>query len=373
MQSADILIVEHRSLFRRGLRKRLGDGGHRVLAQVDSGAEALRLMEGIRPDVVMMAHDLPDADGVSVCREIRAIGYETKVLLIVLDEVDSDEDFHLTALLAGAVGCVRRTIPAERWLQAVDYVLRGGALFQMGAIRRALQQGAQIGQFNIDDVTDPTTLSAANEIYRLLVVEVPSLFRTGLVACLEGGGYHAVREASSADQAMDILVDWPAELVIAGVELPGINGFALAREIREVYPNTTVLLTGWRVEDKDVQIRACQAGAVGCVSKYLSEDEFVTIITGALSGKTFFPDHDESELGYRSLFDEAGEPLTPREEDVIELIAAGQTNKQIAETLRISERTVDKHVRSILGKLNVSSRTEAAVLWVQRTPIVTAD
>lgn len=366
MQSANILIVDHPSLFRTGLHKHLEGDGHRVWGLAQTGEETLALVRELQPDVVVLSNNLPDADGLSVCREIQETARETKVLLIVEDELNTDDSFHLEALYGGAVGCVPRSTPPHRWRRAIRYVLNGGAVFRMAAIQRAVTLGARLDQFQIKHVSDPGMLDSAEEERDLLIVERPSLFRKGLVAHLEDNGYHTVREASNANQAIDILVDWPADLVVSGVDLPGTNGFALTREVCAVHPSIKVLLTSWNAEDSDVQLRARQAGAVGCVSKHLSGHEYLSVIADALSGHYLFKDMDGRDDGYhQNGLDSLAEPLTPREEDVIDLISVGDTNKEIADRLCISERTVDKHVASILAKLNVSSRTEAAVKWVQ--------
>ncbi len=364
MRPATILIVENNSLFRDGLRARLEAAGHRILAETDGGSEAITLVKALRPDVVLLADELADISGISVCREIRAISRRTRVLIMALERAD-DAHTHLAALHAGAVGCVRKDILPEQWVRVVTYILNGGAIFKLEAIRRALSSGTQVGRLEFAQVTEVQDLSPDLDSRRILVVDRPSLFRSGLVTCLEDGGFHAVREASGADQAMDVLAEWPAELVIAGAELPEVNGFALTREVRVLYPDVKVLLTSWHADDESVQLRARQAGAVGCVSKHLSAQECLIVVAEVLAGRHLYPDADPHKSRYYVGPDGRTEPLTPREQDVIELIAGGLTNRQIADTLCISERTVDRHVGSILSKLGVSSRTEAAVVWVQ--------
>lgn len=363
METPAVLVIEADSLLRESLHDCLTTGGYRVVAQTDDSRETLRLVGMLGPDVVLLANDLPDTSGVSLCREICAVDDTVRVLLMFVEGVD-DVGLHLRALLAGSVGCVSKNMLPEQWLRTMRYVLNGGAVFKAEAIRRALSAGVRMRQIDPDLVADPQGFVSAAADRRILVVEVPSLFRTGLVGCLQRGGYRAIREASDAYLALDIIRDWRVDLVIAADDLPEANGFALTREILAVQPAAQVLVMSWHAEDEMVQLWAQQAGAVGCVPKNLSSERCRRIVRQVLAGRNLFEADDGSQT-YRVPDELVLEVLTRREQEVMDLVADGQTNRQISDVLNISERTVDRHVASILDKMGAATRTEAAVRWIR--------
>ncbi len=184
------------------------------------------------------------------------------------------------------------------------------------------------------------------------------MFRRGLKACLEAGGLTVVGEAETPDGALEQLSQTEPDLVIMAVGLIGGSGIAACREMRILKPTLRVLLMVSQPNEQTdlLQIQGFLAGASGCVLKRLTDDEWHEAVVQVLRGRLLFPD----EVVWKG---QPREALTPREVEVVALVAQGMTNKEIARRLVISPHTVATHVSNILGKLRASSRYEAAQIW----------
>jgi DNA-binding NarL/FixJ family response regulator len=190
--------------------------------------------------------------------------------------------------------------------------------------------------------------------HRVLVVEDHPIFRDGVVQCLEA----------------EALARLAPDLVLMDIELPERSGVDLTREVRAARPDArVVMLTGFA--DADLLFGAMQAGAVGYLLKHTAAAELLTtlrrvaagdhVLTPELAGRFL------AEFQRRQALRRAPQlaQLSPREEEVLRLLATGETNRQIAKRLFISEETVKSHVAAIFRKLEVSDRTSAAVLAVR--------
>jgi DNA-binding NarL/FixJ family response regulator len=226
-------------------------------------------------------------------------------------------------------------------------------------------------------VNAAVALSKAPDPVRVMLVDRQHLFRTSLCKVMVREGLEVVADVASAGEALEVLTREPVDVVLLDLNTPDMPGPAAAGRIAEAAPDVTMLVLTASTEDEDV-LGALVAGASG----YLLKDEAVEdIITGvvrvAVAGETLLSPRVAARVigRLRELTPEdvdqpdaeGDEPrLSPRELEVLRLIAAGRENPDIARELYISNSTVKRHVEAILAKLGVDNRVQAAVAAVRR-------
>jgi two-component system response regulator DevR len=210
-------------------------------------------------------------------------------------------------------------------------------------------------------VTTPTEGSAART---LLVVDDHEVVRQGLVALLDRRtGFHVVAEAGTAAEALEQARRFQPDLVVMDVRLPDGSGIEVCREIRSELPNTrVVMLTSY--PDEDAVLAAIVAGASGYLLKQVRARDLVaaleTVATGgslldpAVTGKVL------ERMRRIATDDDELAALTKQERKILSLVAEGKTNKEIAAEVFLSDKTVKNYVSSILAKLNLERRAQAA-------------
>jgi NarL family two-component system response regulator LiaR len=203
---------------------------------------------------------------------------------------------------------------------------------------------------------------------RVLIVDVHAMLRRGLRFFLKGfDDLELVGEASGAKEAIALCGEKSPDVVLMDMMMPEIDGAAATRLIREQYPHIQVLaLTSF--QEEDLVQKAIQAGAIGYLLKNVSAADLARAIRAAHAGQsTLAPEATEALLrATRKAKDTPDYRLTDREKEVLALLVEGLSNAEIAERLVVSIPTVKFHVRGILSKLGVDSRTEAVTLaWQQ--------
>ncbi len=172
-------------------------------------------------------------------------------------------------------------------------------------------------------------------------------------------------EASNGIDALHKCEELHPDIVLMDLQMPQMNGIEATRQIHQRFPDIRVIvLTSYK--DDDWVRSALQAGAVGYLLKNASIDEMVNAIRSATTGKiTLSPEAAQSLINAASRPETIQYHLTGRELQVLGLMVQGLNNVEIAEKLRIGRSTVKFHVSSILAKLNVGTRTEAAAIAIQ--------
>jgi len=199
---------------------------------------------------------------------------------------------------------------------------------------------------------------------RVLLVDDHAVVRSGLSAFLLAyDDLELVGEAGSGDEAVRMCARVRPDVVLMDLVMPGMDGAAATRAIRERCPAAQVIaLTSFK--EQDLVQSALQAGAIGYLLKNVSADELAQAIRAAAAGRpTLAPEAAQALIeATRAPAERLGFNLTPREREVLALMVEGLSNPQIAERLVVSRSTVKFHVSSILSKLGAASRTEAVSL-----------
>ncbi|WP_332827753.1 response regulator transcription factor [Ramlibacter sp.] len=207
-------------------------------------------------------------------------------------------------------------------------------------------------------------------VVRLLVVDDHTLFRRGLVALLAGDPSVAVvGEAGDATEAVRKARALQPDVVLLDNHLPGATGIQTLPELREAAPAARILLVTVSEDEQDLRA-ALRGGAHGYLLKTMEGDALVAAIHCAVRGEPVVSQELVGKLVAALQLPPAAPPaapgeaaphLSPREQEVLQQIALGASNKEIARSLQIAETTVKIHVQHILRKLGVSSRVQAAV------------
>lgn len=214
------------------------------------------------------------------------------------------------------------------------------------------------------------------ESVSLLIVDDHPLFRQGVRLFLESQpGITVAGEAGDGASAIAFLEENPVGCVLLDLQMPGKSGIDVAKDIKDRWPDTRILvLTSFN--SWDMIYPALKAGASGYILKDAPPPELLAGIRAVAAGGRYLDEEVASRLldsltgpsGKELAPQDAGlvSTLTPRELDVLKELARGLDNKEIAARLYLSEKTVKTHVASILEKLDVKSRTQAALYALQR-------
>lgn len=201
-------------------------------------------------------------------------------------------------------------------------------------------------------------------LIRVVIVDDHALVREGTRQVLEADpGLKVVGEAGSAGEGVRQVVELKPDVVLLDLALPDLSGIEAARQIRALAPDTKVIVLS-AYDDEDYIVAAMEVGAAGFLLKTVRGREVVEAIHGAQQGEIVLHPTIVAKLRHslqRGKEDGHPQELSARELEILRLVGRGLRDKEIAESLQISRRTVEGHLSRILGKLGVSSRTEAVV------------
>ena len=195
--------------------------------------------------------------------------------------------------------------------------------------------------------------------YRIMLADYHAMMREGIKSMIDAvPGLAVTGEAGDGLQLMKILKKSVPDMVILDISMPGLRGIEAAREIRSLCPEIHILMLSMH-KSEDFLSRSLEAGARGYLLKEDSGDELLQAIDHIPRGKTYLSRKLATEFPSAIIsicqgdFKAAPDPLTPRERQVLQMIAEGHTDRQIGDRLCISVRTVHRHHANIRSKLNL--------------------
>jgi DNA-binding NarL/FixJ family response regulator len=196
----------------------------------------------------------------------------------------------------------------------------------------------------------------------VLIVDDHFVVRSGLAASLElDDGIKVVGEAERGEDVVAAYQQCRPQVVLMDLQLPGMGGITATAALREHDRGAKVLIFSTFARDDEIQA-ALDAGALGYLQKSASREELLTALRSVAQGRR----HLVPELARRLNALRLGPAITPREREILALIASGRANKEIAGVLDVSEDTVKRHVSHILEKLNVNDRAQATAEAIRR-------
>jgi two-component system nitrate/nitrite response regulator NarL len=207
-----------------------------------------------------------------------------------------------------------------------------------------------------------------SEALSIVVIDDHPLYRAGVVRTLaEAGGICVVGEGGSASDALELAERAKPQIMLLDISMPG-GGIEAARALAAAHPDIAIVMLTASEDDDDV-MESLAAGARGYVLKGVGAHDLLSVIRSVASGGSYVPPSLAGRLllAMKSGEGNAGssdplETLTGREEQILRLVSAGRSNKEVGRELGLQEKTVKHHMTSILQKLQVRNRTEAAIL-----------
>jgi len=197
---------------------------------------------------------------------------------------------------------------------------------------------------------------------RIIVVDDQAVVRQGFVALINTvSDMEVVAEGINGQQAIDLYREYKPDVMLIDLRMPVVGGVEAITTVRREFPEARMIVLTTYDGDEDIY-RSLQAGAKGYLLKDMFFEELETAIRSVHAGARRIPAAIAERLAERM----SGSILTARELEVLTLIVKGQSNKEIAASLKISEATVKSHINSVLSKLGVTDRTQAATTALQR-------
>ncbi len=215
----------------------------------------------------------------------------------------------------------------------------------------------------------PPGVPRSPEPIRIMVVDDHALVRAAIRHAISAPDMEVVAEAATAEEALLLAPEIRPDILLLDIDLPGMDGVQLVRELAPRLPATRIVMLTVSSADRDL-VNAMRLGAVGYLTKDLSPDALRRAVRSAAHGDLAMSRRmaarlvhrlvDEARHGPEATGDDGLGSLSEREGEVLRLLSDGLTDRQIGAALTISPRTVETHVRSILHKLAVKNRAEAA-------------
>lgn len=204
-----------------------------------------------------------------------------------------------------------------------------------------------------------------------MLVDDHPLVRNGIASLLRAKGYEVVAEANNGYEALEKISEVSPDLILMDIRMPGMGGLEATRLIKAKHPETKIVMLTVSDDEQDL-FEAVKSGAHGYMLKDLEASQFYealnliqrdeAILPTRLAGKLLEEFRNQAKHVTRE--DEAN-PLSPREQEILHLVAEGLTNKEVGSSLFISENTVKFHMKNILDKLHLQNRAQV-ISWAAR-------
>lgn len=199
---------------------------------------------------------------------------------------------------------------------------------------------------------------------KVLLADDHAILRDGLRMVLDAQpGIKVVGEAEDGRQALDMVEELQPDVVVMDIAMPNMNGAEATRQIKRHFPGVRVLILTMH-ENQQYLAQIIRAGAIGCVLKRSAGSELVTAVRAAARGESYFSPTlatmmlDTYRMQLASEGHDVADLLTEREREILQLVAEGKTNQEIADLLFVSIKTVQTHRAHLMEKLDAHDRTE---------------
>ena len=207
---------------------------------------------------------------------------------------------------------------------------------------------------------------------RIVVIDDHTLFREGLQGLLSRHGIEVVASVSDGHEGIRLAQELRPDIVLLDMRMPGMSGLEVLKQFQQAKFEAPIAMLTTSGDERDL-VEALRNGAKGYLLKDMEPDDVVAALREIIQGETVVAPNLTQILAKVVKGEDPLEPvpspldnLTPREREILSLLAEGQSNKVIARNLGISDGTVKLHVKAILRKLNIHSRVEAAVIAVEQ-------
>ena len=200
---------------------------------------------------------------------------------------------------------------------------------------------------------------------RILIADDHPLFREGVATTLNNlPEFQIVGQAETVEETLKLVASLLPDVVLLDITIPGENGISAAKKINSAYPVVNIIMLT-ASEDEDDLLNALKAGASGYIIKGVHAKELANAVLSVVDGGTYISKGLASTLLFELTQPKDPDPLTDlseREEQILQLVSKGLTNREIGERLHLAEKTIKHYMTNVLQKLHVRSRVEAALL-----------
>lgn len=339
-----VLLIDQNPICRDGIKSMLSGTEFHVVGEAASGADGLRQARALQPNLVLLDVQLEDGVAWQTLRVLREDHSPTPMLML---STYDNPIYMARATAEGAAGYLLKSAGRDEFLVALRAVVSGETLLP----------------------SPQSDFSARHERISVLLVDDHALWRHGVRSMLLPTEFEVVGEAESSIEAIDKVRELQPQIMLLDIHMAGGDGLDALQAMKAELPQmAVVMLTSY--DNPEFVARAVVGGVAGYLLKGISFAELLAALRAVAEGEMLLSPEDLMR-SLHAISPEAAQstdlvyPLSPRELEVLGLLAMGLSNKEIASLLFIGESTVKTHVSHLISKLNVSDRVQA-VVWAAR-------